>query len=187
MAPILADGTEPIPVVLGDSGYSTGVLLSPVFVEGGARRRRLLARWGYLTAAACLAYLVMLGVSLTASPVIRPGATKPASSAVGAVTTPTPRPARAVPREAPPVEVPAAKALVDGDAAQDAPVVLRLALPVTSRPAPPKPPGTPRLTPAPRPHRGNDDRETTHPPTISTTPVASAAASKTATPRRSAP
>jgi hypothetical protein len=85
MTPVLADITEPIPPVLGDSGYPTGVLLSPVFVEGGAQRRRLLARWGYVLAAACLAYLVMLGVSLTASPASKPGnAAKPAPSVTDA-------------------------------------------------------------------------------------------------------
>lgn len=190
MTSVLADITEPIPLVLGDSGYPTSVLLSPVFVEGGGRRRRLLARWGFLVAAACLAYLVMLGVSITASPASQPGtAAKPAPRTLGAggPALPLTGPARAVPPVTPPVEVPVAQALVDGDAAADAPLVLRLALPVTARPALPKLSTTMRAVPTSRPLRDNDSPPATHRPTISTTPdPPSKAASKTSTPKRTA-
>jgi hypothetical protein len=190
MTPVLADITEPIPSILDDPGHPTCVLLSPVFVRGGARRRRLLARWRYLTAAACLAYLVMLGVSFTAYPVSKPGnAAKLAPSVTDAgAPTPAGRPLRTVPREAPPVEVPAIKALLDGDAAQDAALMLRAAPPVTTRPAPPIPVITRRAAPTTRPHRDNDSRPTTRSLTISTTPVASSkTTSPTSTPKRAAP
>jgi hypothetical protein len=189
MTPVLADVTEPIPSILGDSGHPTRVLLSPVFVEGGARRRRLLACWGYLAAAACLAYLAMLGVSFTAYPVSKPGNAAELAPSVTDAGAPTlaGRPLRAVPREAPPVEVPAIKALVDGDAAQDAALVLRVAPPVTTRPGPPRPVLTTRAAPTTRPHRDNDSRPTTRSLTISTTPVASSkTASPTSTPKRAA-
>jgi hypothetical protein len=182
MTPVLADITKPIPPALADSGYPTGVLLSPVFVEGGARRRRLLTRWGYLLAAACLTYLVMLGVSLTASPASKPGsAAKPAPSLtdVGALTTPTPPPARAVPTT---------KAVVDGDAAQDAALFLHVAAPLTTRLALPRPTTMTRATtPRTRSPRDNDNPPTTHPATISTTPLApSKTASPTSAPKRRA-
>lgn len=47
----------------------TCVLVRPVFAEGGARRRRLLSGAGATLAGLCAVYLVMLGVSITASPV----------------------------------------------------------------------------------------------------------------------
>jgi hypothetical protein len=180
MTPVLADITEPIPPVLDDSGYPTGILLSPVFVEGGAQRRRLLARWGYVLAAACLAYLAMLGVSLTASPVSKPGnAAKPSPSVTDAAapTTPAPRPARAAPTT---------EALIDSDAAQDAALFLHV-VPLTTRLAPPQPTATTGPTPRTRTHRDNDNPPTTRPATISTTPVASSkTASPTSTPKRAA-
>lgn len=181
MTPVLADITEPIPPVLGDPGYPTGVLLSPVFVEGGARRRRLLARWGYVLAAACLTYLVMLGVSLTATPVSKPGSAAklaPSVTEAGAPTTPKPPPARAVP---------IIGALVDSDAAQDAALVLHAAAPVRTRLAPPKPTAPTRPNAGTRSPRDNDNPPTTRPTTISTTPVApSKTASPTSTPKRAA-
>lgn len=164
MTPVLADITEPIPLILTDSEYPTGVLLSPVFVEGGARRRRLVARWGCLAAAACLAYGVMLGVSLTASPVSKPRtATRPTPSVTGAGAPPisTPRLAR------PPA---ATRAAVDSDAAQDEPLVLRLALPVTSRSAPPNVTTTTGPAHTTRPRRDDDNPQTTHASTIDRTP-----------------
>ena len=107
MTPVLADVTGPIPSILGDSGHPTCVLLSPVFVEGGARRRRLLARWGYLAAAASLAYLAMLGVSFTASPVAptarprRDNDTRPTTRSLTISTTPVPSSKTASPTSTP--------------------------------------------------------------------------------------
>jgi hypothetical protein len=54
---------------VGDAEAATEVLISPVFRHGAAQRRRLLRRCGCVVAALCLAYLVMLGVSITAVPV----------------------------------------------------------------------------------------------------------------------
>jgi hypothetical protein len=176
MTPVLADITEPIPLVPTNCRHLTGVLLSPVFVEGGARRRRVMARWGYLASAACLAYAVMLGVSLTASSVSKPGSvTKPAAGVTGAGTpvTSPPRPARALP---------APRTPVDRDAAQDTSPVLRLALPLIRRPALPNTNASTRPVHTTRSHRDNDGSETTRASTISRTPaVSSVAAAPTKT------
>jgi hypothetical protein len=84
--------------------------------------------------------------------------------------------ARAVPKAVPRVEIPTTTVHADGDAAQDAPLVLRLALPMTPRFAVVKPPITTRPTLTSRPHHDNDSPQVTHPPTISPTPVASSKA-----------
>jgi hypothetical protein len=56
---------------MGDVEVATQVLISPVFREGSDRRRRVLRRAGCGIAALCLFYLAMLGVSITAMPVLR--------------------------------------------------------------------------------------------------------------------
>ena len=67
---VLAEtGADPIPPVgHPDADAVTRVLARPVFVEEGDRRRRLLGRARGVLAALCVAYLVMLGVSVTALP-----------------------------------------------------------------------------------------------------------------------
>ncbi len=54
-----------------DDLADTQVLLRPVFVDEGNRRRRLLTRAGWLAAASCLVYLAMLGFVLVAVPIGR--------------------------------------------------------------------------------------------------------------------
>ncbi len=44
------------------------IAIRPVFVDDGGRRRRLIVGSGYLLAVACFAYIVVVGVSLTAAP-----------------------------------------------------------------------------------------------------------------------
>jgi hypothetical protein len=67
---VLAEtGADPIrPLGHPDADAVTRVLARPVFVEEGDRRRRLLGRARGVLATLCLAYLVMLGVSVTALP-----------------------------------------------------------------------------------------------------------------------
>ena len=67
---VLAEtGADPIrPLGHPDADAVTRVLARPVFVEEGDRRRRLLGRARGVLAALCVAYLVMLGVSVTALP-----------------------------------------------------------------------------------------------------------------------
>lgn len=47
---------------------TTRIAIAPVFVDDAGRRRRLLTRFGYLAAAACVVYLVVALFSLTARP-----------------------------------------------------------------------------------------------------------------------
>ncbi len=54
-----------------DDLADTLVLLRPVFVVEGNRRRRLLTRAGWLVAASCLVYLAMLGFVVVAVPIGR--------------------------------------------------------------------------------------------------------------------
>lgn len=70
MISVLAEtGADPIrPLGHPDADAVTRVLARPVFVEEGDRRRRLLGRARGVLAALCVAYLVMLGVSVTALP-----------------------------------------------------------------------------------------------------------------------
>ena len=75
MTAVLA--TAPITDDLDDAGSAdeaeavTEVLISPVFRDGSSRRRRLLRRAGCVLAVLCVGYLVMLGVSITAVPILR--------------------------------------------------------------------------------------------------------------------
>jgi hypothetical protein len=155
MRPDLADTTAPLPVVPSDPGPPTIVLLEPVFFDDGARRRRLIGRGRFLAAAASVAYLGMLGVSVTALPVIKPGIARPVSAAV-TPTTPAPPAAAPVPR-------PAAKAHTVVD--QDAPLVLRLVAPVTTRATPPSP------TTTTRPHHDDKTPSTAAAPTTTNKPT----------------
>jgi hypothetical protein len=101
-------------------GSTTRMLIRPVFTGGGDKRRRFLVRLGYLAAVACLAYVAMVLVSVTASPAARPTASAGQAADATAVRQVTPArpslepsaPAVVVPapvvRPKPPVVVPTA-------------------------------------------------------------------------------
>ena len=105
----------PRPVPTGcdpdDPDAVTRVLIRPVFLAVGDRRRRLLVRCGYGAAAACLSYLAMIGFSLTSAPPGRPAALASASPpphAVAAAGSP-----RRSPVSAPPPVSPSPAALAE--------------------------------------------------------------------------
>jgi hypothetical protein len=100
----------------------------------------------------------MLGVSVTALPVIKPGIARPVSAAVTPTTPTTPAPPAAAP-----VPRPAAKAHTVVD--QDAPLVLRLVAPVTTRATPPSP------TTTTRPHHDDKTPSTAAAPTSTKKPT----------------
>ncbi len=185
MTPAVADITEPIPAVPGDACYPTRVLFMPVFVDGGDRRRRMVVRGRYLAATACLAYLVMLGVSITASPVSKPAGGAPGAPGPGVVATTSPKALSAEPR----VDTRSTKVLADGDAAQDA-LVLRLALSAPRHPAQPRLPPTTKSAPAApftARRRSDDDHKASQARPISATGVVSSVlAPATATATRAA-
>ncbi len=192
MTPAIGDVTQPIPVVPGDRNYPTSVLFMPVFVGGGARRRRMLARGRDLAATACVAYLIMLGVSITASPVSKPGSASrltPGATGPGVAAPRSPQARPAGPRAGEPVDTGRTRPLADADAAQDA-LVLRPALSAPTQHAQPPPPTATRsaLTAPPTPRqRRDDDHPKSHAPPITANPVAlSVAAPATATTPREA-
>jgi hypothetical protein len=47
---------------------TTRIAIRPVFVDDGGKRRRLIVGGGYLVALACLGYIAVVGISLTAWP-----------------------------------------------------------------------------------------------------------------------
>lgn len=53
-------------------GFTAGLVVQPVFTRGGDQRRRVLVGGGLLLAASCVAYVVMVLLSLFASPGARP-------------------------------------------------------------------------------------------------------------------
>lgn len=130
---------HPVPVPTGcdpdDPDADTRVLIRPVFLAVGDRRRRLLVLCGYGTAAVCLSYLAMIGFSLTSAPPGRPAALAPASPpphAAGAAGSP-----RRSPVSAPPTVSPSAAVLAE-EALEFARVnrAARIPDPVDTTPAP---------------------------------------------------
>jgi hypothetical protein len=174
---VLAEpGTERIPP-LGrtDADEVTCVLTRPVFLDGGARRRRIMVRAGGALAVLCVAYLVMLGVSVTALPT----AGRPVAGAGAARHSPTAgsTPARASGRSSAAQEQmrlavqPRATPDSDGDEPVVPPRRAPAPPPTRSLPAPPTPPPTARPTAPPR-HDHDRDRPTTTPkPPTGATPT----------------
>ncbi len=82
-----------IPAAAGPAEVTSRIAIRPVFVDDGGRRKRVLVRTGYLAAAACIGYLVVVGVSLTAGPVgPLAGLAEPLSSIAEPVVVPAPAP-----------------------------------------------------------------------------------------------
>ncbi len=88
----------PIPSAALPTEVTSRISLRPVFVDDGGRRKRVLVRAGYLAAAACIAYLIVVGVSLTAGPA---GPLSGLAGPLAGVTPPVvaPEPAKQPPRE----------------------------------------------------------------------------------------
>jgi hypothetical protein len=147
-----------------DADEVTRVLTRPVFVEGGARRRRVLGRAGGALAVLCVAYLVMFGVSVTALPT----AGRPVAGAGAAPSGPaagsTPARARASAAQDQ-IRLPVRpRATPDSDGDEPAVPLRRAAappptrsLPVPLTPPPPTPPPTARPTAPPRHDRDRPD------------------------------
>ena len=82
-----------IPAAAGPAEATSRIAIRPVFVDDGGRRKRVLVRTGYLAAAACIAYLVVVGISLTAGPAgPLAGLSEPLASIVAPVEVPAPVP-----------------------------------------------------------------------------------------------
>jgi hypothetical protein len=55
-------------LVVSGAEVTSRIAIRPVFVDDAGRRRRLLTGFGYLAALACVGYIVVVGISLTAGP-----------------------------------------------------------------------------------------------------------------------
>lgn len=114
----------------------TQVLIRPVFRDGSARRQRLLRRAGCGIAALCLAYLTMLGVSITAVPVLR---TPSDTGTARGLPAPTPHaPARRNPATRAQARLPAPNAVIPDIDRDDVILIMRPG---------PTPPATPTRVP----------------------------------------
>jgi hypothetical protein len=139
--------------------------MSTVFVDESAHRRHLLARWGYVAATVCLVYLVMLGVSFTTSPIIKPagGAVLGPNVTDAAVPTTPARPSAAEPLTPRTANPPSTTALPDDNAARETLRRSHLGVPLATRHALAEQPSTTQPVPTSRSHRDNNAR--TAPPT----------------------
>jgi hypothetical protein len=171
MINVLAEpGTDRIPP-LGhpDADEVTRELTRPVFLDGGARRRWVLARAGGALAVLCVAYLVMLGVSFTALPTAgRPvaGVGTPQHGHTAAST-----PARTASRSSAAqdqIRLPVhPRATPDSDGDQPVVPLRRAPAPPPTRSLPPTPaPPTPPLTARPTAPARHDRPGTTKTPKV---------------------
>jgi hypothetical protein len=55
-------------LVVSGAEATSRIAIRPVFVDDAGRRRRLITGFGYLAALACVGYIVIVGISLTAGP-----------------------------------------------------------------------------------------------------------------------
>ena len=155
-----------LPAAAGHAEATSRIALRPVFVDDGGRRKRVLVRTGYLAAAACIAYLIVVGISLTAGPVgPLAGLAEPLASIAAPVVAPAPAqqpkreanvvtpapaavPSRAVatkPEPTPTAPVPAAVAPVSVTATTEPSTRVRRTRTATTI----KPTGEPSAQPAP--------------------------------------
>jgi hypothetical protein len=104
--------TQKLPLIrrtgMGDAEVTSKIAIQPVFVDDGGRRKRLLVAAGYLAALACVGYMVVVAISLTAGPAGQlSDFTGPLSALAAPVATEVADPPEEVePRETP--EAPAA-------------------------------------------------------------------------------
>jgi hypothetical protein len=162
------------PVGVLDVDEITRELIRPVFSDGGARRQRLMARVGGAVSALVLAYLLMLGVTITASP--NSGRPVEGASAVMQGPTPPAAPSRAPAAQAHVRDPVRPGAVPDDD--RDEPVRALHAQAPTTPPAA----ALPTTPPAQRQATHRKPGSAAPAPTTSKAPV-----DKTTTPRPSAP
>ena len=99
---------------LNDATSATSVLLMPVFVGDTERRRRLLKSGRLLAAVGCLAYLAMLTITFTATPVGRSGSVNRTAADARAAAPEAGKPAEPAPIRPPvPAQPPAARRVAD--------------------------------------------------------------------------